>query len=242
LLGFTLVAQLSRGRNGTVMELGRDGKPRWQIDGLNYPMDARMVASDRVLIAEYSGGQVTERNTKGEVLWTKQVRFPMSCQRLPNGNTFIVTRNQLLEVDRAGKEVFNHARNANDIMSGQKLRNGQMVFITNGGTLTRLDTLGKEVKTINVQPPQIYGSNLEVLANGRILLPQYSQNRVVEYDGDGKVVWEASVQQPTSVQRLPNGHTLVSSLYSQITLELDRQGKEVAQTRLEGRVTRVRRR
>jgi HEAT repeat protein len=242
LLGFTLVAQLSRGRNGTVMELGRDGKPRWQIDGLNYPMDARMIASDRVLIAEYSGGQVTERNTKGEILWSKRIQFPMACQRLTNGNTFIVTRNQLVEVDRSGKEVLTHARNANDIMAGQKLRNGHMLFVTNAGALVRLDSTGKEIKTINVQPPQIYGSNLEVLPNGRILAPQYANNRVIEYDADGKVVWEATAQQPTSVQRLPNGHTLVSSLYSQLMVELDRQGKEISQTRLDGRVTRVRRR
>jgi HEAT repeat protein len=242
MLGFTLVAQLSRGRNGTVMELGRDGKPRWQIDGLNYPMDARMIASDRVLIAEYSGGQVTERNTKGEILWTKRIQFPMACQRLANGNTFIVTRNQLVEVDRSGKEAMTHARNANDIMAGQKLRNGQMVFVTNAGALVRLDSTGKEIKTINVQPPQVYGANLEALPNGRILVPQYANNRVTEYDADGKVVWEATAQQPTSVQRLPNGHTLVSSLYSQLMVELDRQGKEVTQTRLDGRVTRVRRR
>ena len=45
-----------------------------------------------------------------------------------------------------------------------------------------------------------------------------------------------------SVQRLPNGHTLVGSLYTQVLIELDRQGKEVAKQQLEGRVTRVRRR
>jgi HEAT repeat protein len=215
LLGLTLVALMGRGRNtGSVMELGHDGKPRWQIDGLNIPMDARMVGSDRVLIAEYSGGQVTERNTKGEVLWTQKVPFPLACQRLVNGNTFIVTRNQLLEVNRAGKEVFTHARPTSDIMVGQKLRNGQIVFITNNGSMVRLDSTGKELKTVNVLPPQLYGSNIEVLPNGRILAPQYSNNKVVEYDADGKVTWEATIAQPTSVQRLPNGHTLVGSMYS----------------------------
>src|SRR5206468_2152091 len=98
-----------------------------------------------------------------------QVRFPLACQRQPNGNTFIVTRNQLLEVDRAGKEMFTHARPSNDIMAGQKLRNGQMVFLTNSGALIRLDSSGKEMKTINLQSPQVYGSNLEVLPNGRVL-------------------------------------------------------------------------
>jgi HEAT repeat protein len=242
LLGFTLVAVTNRGRNGSVMELGRDGKPRWQIEGIAYPMDARMIGADRVLVAEYSGHQVTERSTKGDILWSQRVQFPLACQRLPNGNTFIVTRNQLLEVDRNNKEVFTHARNANDIMTGQKLRNGQMLFITNQGSLVRLDATGKEMKTVNLPAPQVYGTNIEPLPNGRILVPQFSQNAVVEYDQDGKPLWKADVQQPTSVQRLPNGHTLVASMYTMQMIELDRQGKEVSTTRLEGRVNRVRRR
>jgi hypothetical protein len=245
LLGLTLVTLLGRGRNnGSVLELGRDGKPLWRIDGLIHPTDARMVGPDRVLIAEFSGGQVTERNTKGEVLWTKKVTFPLACQRLPNGNTFIVTLNQLLEVDRAGKEVFTHPRPGSDIIVGQKLRNGQIVFITNGGNMVRLDSTGKELRTVNVAAQQPNGSNIDVLPNGRILAPQYSNNKVVEYDADGKVVWGATVPQlqPTSVQRLPNGHTLVGSMSTQQMVELDRQGKVLSQERLEGRVTRVRRR
>jgi HEAT repeat protein len=242
LLGFTLVATMARGRNGSVMELGRDGKPRWQIDGVVYPMDARMVGSDRVLIAEFTGGQVTERSTKGEVLWTKKIQYPVACQRLANGDTFIVTRNQLVQVDRTGKEVFTHARPGSDIMTGQKLRNGQIIYITNTGNLVRLDSTGKELKTVTVPPLQVYGSNIDVLPNGRILAPQYANNKVVEFDADGKVVWEAAIQQPTSVQRLPNGHTLVASMYTAQMTELDRQGKVLTQESVAGRVTRVRRR
>jgi hypothetical protein len=117
-----------------------------------------------------------------------------------------------------------------------------MLFITNQGSLVRLDATGKEIKTVNLPAPQVYGTNIEPLPNGRILVPQFSQNAVVEYDQDGKPLWKADVQQPTSVQRLPNGHTLVSSMYTMQMTELDRQGKEVSTTRLEGRVNRVRRR
>jgi HEAT repeat protein len=242
LLGLTLVTNMARGRNGSVMELGRDGKPRWQIDGLVYPMDARMVGADRVLIAEFSNGQVTERNTKGEVLWTKKIQYPVACQRLPNGETFIVTRNQLVQVDRAGKEVFTHPRPTSDIMAGQKLRNGQIVYITNTGNMVRIDSTGKELKTVTVAPLQVFGSNIDVLPNGRILAPQYNNNKVAEYDLDGKVVWEATIQQPTCVQRLPNGHTLVGSMYTGQMTELDRQGKVLSQESLVGRVTHIRRR
>ena len=144
--------------------------------------------------------------------------------------------------DRAGKEVFTHTRPASDIMAGQKLRNGQIVYITNTGNMVRLDSTGKELKTVAVPPIQAFGSNIDVLSNGRILAPQYSNNKVAEYDSDGKVVWEATIQQPTCVQRLPNRHTLVGSMYTGQMTELDRQGKVLSQESLVGRVTHIRRR
>jgi len=71
------------------------------------------------------------------------------------------------------------------------------------------------------------GTNAEVLPNGRVLLPQYSRSRVVEFDPEGREVWSAAVRRPTSVMRLPNGHTLVASRLGRRVVELDRTGKEV---------------
>jgi hypothetical protein len=65
---------------------------------------------------------------------------------------------------------------------------------------------------------------------------------VVEFDGEGQVVWEATVASPNTVQRLPNGNTLVGSLTTQRVVELDRSGNEVWEYRAEGRLMRVRRR
>ena len=97
------------------MEIDADGRPRWQIDGLQQPLDVQLLPGDRLLIAEHSANQVTERNLRGEVLWEKRLGVraqadgeadgPLVAQRLPNGNTFIATHTELLEVDRDGKEV-----------------------------------------------------------------------------------------------------------------------------------------
>src|SRR5439155_22540262 len=106
-LGYTLIVSQD---TGTVLELGADGKPRWQLLNLQGPADAQVLPNGRVLVTEMHGGRVTERNLKNEVVWEKQVNWPMGAQRLPNGNTFIVLRNQLLEVDRGGKEVFVYNR------------------------------------------------------------------------------------------------------------------------------------
>jgi hypothetical protein len=243
LLGYTLVVEMNRGLAGRVLELGADGKPRWEIDGLQYPVDAEVVGNDRVLIAEYQKRRVTERNFKGEVLWEKTVNgLIQGVQRLANGNTFLATRNQLLEVDRDGKEVSSRTRPSHDIMTAHRLRDGTTVLVTLNGQCVRLDAAGTEVKSFPVGTTYVIGSNIDVLPNGRVLVPQYANNKVVEFDTEGKPVWEATVQNPSTVMRLPSGNTLVGSMVTQRVVELDRNGKEMWDYKADGRLMRVRRR
>jgi HEAT repeat protein len=244
-LGYTLVVStnVKGGQNGQVMELGRDGKPRWQFEGLIYPLDAHVVGNNRVLVAEYSANQISERTFKGEILWKKDVPMPLACQRLPNGNTFIACQNQILELDKTGKEVVTIPRPSHDVMSAQKLRNGQIVALTNNGTLIKMDATGKELKSQTLHAMQILGGSIDVLPNGHVLIPQYRTNKIVEYDSEGKVAWEAPVSRPISAYRLPNGQTLVGTLYPGQILELDRSGKQISDKKIEGgRIMKVRRR
>jgi HEAT repeat protein len=238
LLGYTLLVLAN---NGRVMEIGLDGKERWHIDGLNNPWDAHVLPRNRVLIAEFNGGRVTERNLKGDILWQKQCQNPICAQRLSNGNTFIAMRNQLIEVDRSGKEVFTFQRNNYDIMGAQKLKDGQMVFFTNNGTAHRLDAKGKEVRTFNIGYMPWGGG--DVLSNGHIVVPQWQENRVVEFDADGKQIWEVSFQWPSSAMRITNGNTIVASQNNNKIVEFDRTGKSVWEYQCtNGNPFRVRRR
>jgi HEAT repeat protein len=242
LLGYTVIAQYSNRRGmGVVYEIDKSGKTRWKIDSVNYAFDIQLLRGERVLIPEYSGSRVTERDFKGKVHWEMQVYNPINAQRLRNGNTFIASRNQLLEVDRNKKQVFSINRQQYDIMAAEKLRNGQIIMLTSAGMCIRMDAKGKELKSFSVGNVNYYGC-LEVLPNGRILVAQYNTNKIVEYNADGKSVWEATVQWPTSVSRLPNGHTLVACGDNQLVLELDRRGKKVWEHKTNGRPWRVRRR
>ncbi len=117
-----------------------------------------------------------------------------------------------------------------------------MVLVTSGGVCHRLDAAGKEVTRFTVGPVYAMGTNIDVLPAGRILVPLYRQNKVVEYDRDGKVVWEANFQLPTSAVRLANGHTLVASYFQQRAVELNREGREVWEFSTDGRPWRARRR
>jgi hypothetical protein len=244
-LGFTLVVLLDLRR---VVDLDAANRPRWQIEGLGLPLDVQLLPGEqRVLIAEHDGNRVTERNLKGEVKWEHKIEAPLAAQRLPNGHTFIATRTSLVELDKDGKEVFNYSRpDGGYFMKATKLRNGDIACITQMGVprFVRLRPKGKdleEVKSFGVDV-RTSGGRIEVLPNGNALVPELGNNRVVEYDPDGKTVREFTVEQPIAAVRLPNGHTLVTSMTQHRAIELDRTGKEVWEFKHATRVTRALRR
>jgi hypothetical protein len=232
--GHTLIVQLGNGlgldsSSGQVVELGPDWSLRWQINALDYPLSAQALPGNRVLIAEYQGQRVTERGLQGEVLWSKEVGVPLLfAQRLPNDNTFLVMRNRVVEVDAAGKEVFSHCRRRRDLASARPCVGGGAVLLTDTGDCIFLDGQGKETGRFATGAQQVLGAGLDVLPNKRVLVPHYAGNKVVEYAADGKVLWQARVASPTSVQRLPGGRTLVASTTTREVVELDRGGREVA--------------
>lgn len=244
LQGYTLVTlqTTGAGAGGRVMELKPNRETHWKIDGLRYPLDAQVIGRERVLIAEYLNNKVTERDYSGNILWEKSCSLPIACQRLPNGDTFIATRRNVMIVDRDGKETFTYLAPNGSISAAQRARNGELTLVTNAGLVRVLDAAGKELRSF--QAGQIYtmGSNVELLPGGRVLLPLYRDNRVAEFDATGKVVWQATVPSPTSVVRLPNGNTLVGSALQSKAVELNREGREVWSYTLEGRPWRVRKR
>jgi HEAT repeat protein len=237
-LGYTLVVIPG---NGRVLEVDRNGKTRWELNGLQYPFDAQVLPNGNVLVAEFHGRKVTERTLANKVVWEKAVTWPIACQRLPNGNTFIATRNQLLEVSRDGKEVATITRPQHDILAAVKTRNGEVACVLNQQRFVRLDAAGKELKSFGIGQVHNY-VQFDVLPNGNVLIPQQGNNKVVEFDPSGKTVWEATTNFPFAAQRLSNGRTLVTSINMNQVFELDRGGKTVWQAALPGPSWRARRR
>jgi hypothetical protein len=242
-LGLTLICDCdvdNQPRVGRVWECGPDGKQRWKIDDVKNPADIELLPDGRLLIAECQGFVVTERDRQGKVLWTRRVdNYPVSCQRLPNGNTFIASYSELLEVSRDGKAVYSHKKKGN-IYCARKRRNGNIIYAHGDGAIVEIDPDGKEVHSITVEGLSSW-AGIEVLPNGRYLISKYSQNRVVEIDKAGKVHWECTVQTPAWCTRLHNGNTLVASTDEHCIVELDRSGKEVWKQETKGRPFRVRR-
>jgi outer membrane protein assembly factor BamB len=247
LQGLNVVCECDGGKgSGQAWEFKNDGKPRWQIDSVNCPCDAQVLPGGRILLAEYQGNQVTERDRTGKILWThRTTSYPTTCQRLPNGNTFIATYNELTEVTADNKTVYTYRNPAawNNVYRALKLRNGHILMACSGAKILELDAQGKEVKRIAL-PAGLQTdpwASVEPLSNGRYLVGLYGSNKVIEIDGTGKVHWEVTVTTPSSASRLPNGHVLVSSMDAKKIVELDRTGKEVWQQATKGRPFRVRR-
>jgi HEAT repeat protein len=241
-LGLRVVCELQGAKGGgRVVAFGPDDKVRWEIDGVEGPIDFQVLPNGHVLLAEINSRKVTERDRDGKVVFEKQVaESPMTCLRLPNGNTFIATYHEVLEVDRAGKQVYAHQRPGQSIYCALKLRNGNIMTVDAGGQLIELTTEGKEVRRVAAGDTSNWGG-FEILPNGHFVVARCGQHQVVEIDPTGKQVWEVKIEWPTWAGRLSNGRTLVACAHSGQVVEFDRAGNRVWEMKLGGRPCRLRR-
>lgn len=213
---------------GQVVEVGRDGKERVLLRDLMFPIAAHVTPDGGVLVAEHNRSQVSLRDpATGAIRWREQVVLPVSLQVLPDGGFFVASRNQLAVFDRERKRVGDVIpRQRFDVYAAQRAENGEFVLLTSGGALERLDARGVVLKSHQLPGRPIQFSGLQLLPNQRALVAL--TDAVTEFDLDsGKAVWTAPVANPSSVQRLPNGNTLVASLTRGRVLELGAGGRPV---------------
>jgi hypothetical protein len=182
------------------------------------------VSRDRVLVAEFTRGLVSERDFAGAVVWERSVPQPVACQRLPGGRTFIATREQVLEVDRAGHELFGFP--VENVAAAAKRSDGRVAVVTFTGRCSVFDSGGRELRGFAVGRCGGVAS-IGLTPGGHVLVPEFYNDRVTEYDLGGTALWSATVRQPSAVERLPNGHLLVSSQGTRKLVEIDRQGRTV---------------
>jgi hypothetical protein len=245
--GLTLVCEYDgSGDSGRVWEWGQAGQPCWEVADLEGPNDVQLLSDGRLLVAERHANRVTERDHRGKVLWEHRANgVAIGCQRLPNGNTLIVTFHELYEVTRAQKVVFRHPHGRWDFRHARKLPNGHVLYVTSKGELVEMNGDGKQrIRAIRPEDHADgarYWASVEPLPNSRYLLALAGSNRVIEIDAAGKVRWECTAPAPTSATRLRNGHTLIACFEDRCVLEVDRAGKEVSKQTLQGRPFLVRR-
>ena len=234
-LRFPLVVEMDSNK---VWESGPDGRARWEIRGLQGPMDMQLLPNGRVLVAEYQGRIVTERDRDGKIHWSKRLEEgPIACRRLANGNTFIATHGTLMELAPDGHVVYlRYPGDGLFLFSARRLSNGRIVYIANPGIIQEVEAAtGKPLKTIRLG--NVFGGwcGIEALAGGCYLAAFLSSGKVLELDPAGKTIWEFTMPGACHATRLANGHTLVASTTHMKLVEVDRAGKIIRETHTEGR-------
>jgi len=250
LRGLTLIVEVDGGglTGGRIWECGPDGKQRWELLNLGGPVDVQVLAGGRLLIPEYYNSRVTERDREGKILWEspKLNSNTVGAQRLPNGNTLIATMADVVEYTRTGQKVAEFPKTGGTVYQAIRHRNGH-TFILAGAALTEYGVDNKQLRSINVGSLSGWGG-FEILPNGNFLLAYYSQgNKYAEIDKEGKTVWEHSTTSsptrldPTRIQRLRNGNTVVAGGNVMFVAEFDRDKKEIWKVATKGRPFSVRR-
>ncbi len=221
-LGYILIVEPNA---GAVWECDRSGKVRWRIAGLARPHDAQLLPSGHVLVGEHGASRVTERDARGNVLWSHAVEDPRYVERLANGNTFIATPHRAFEVTPAGKETASVAFDAGSHLGIHRKPNGNVVTLSIPGRLRETDRGGRTVRSFDL--PRGHWCGVQGLPNSHYLAAELNEGRVLEVDAAGKVVWECKIAQACQALRRPNGHTLVCSYGGRRIVEVDREGKIV---------------
>jgi hypothetical protein len=110
------------------------------------PTDVQPLDNGNLLVALFFSTRVVELDRQGNVVWeVRGLRFPLSVQRLEDGNTLVSKQSgsdgKVVEVDPAGRAVWSHA--ITDPIYAQRLPNGH-TLITNRDKVVEIDTAGKE--------------------------------------------------------------------------------------------------
>jgi hypothetical protein len=233
---------VSGGANSEIRSLlhlyGCDGRRRWQLDDAPPIWDFQPLPGPRLLLVEGKRGErVTERDLQGKVSWKKEYDakvHPVTCQRLSNGNTFILGSARLFEVDGEGKDVYHLEEWPNDSLPvrARKLENGHILCVTVEGLMKELDTAGKELRSSKVEIPIPDPSHAVILNDGHVLMPAEDREEIVEVNAFGRKVRSYKWPGFQHAVRLRNGHTLVAgrSAGTIRVFEIDRAGKKIHET------------
>lgn len=174
---------------------------------------AARVAGERVLVVDAGASRILEVDAAGKTVWSSadeaRLKAPRHALRLASGHTLVADtgNNRVVDLGPDGKLHWSY---------GELGCSGNGLF----------------------KP-----SALAVLANGHLLIADTGNHRVIELDTQRRVVWqvgnapnrlgagagrgENELNEPTGLERLPNGHTLVADSGNHRVIELDSHGRVV---------------
>jgi len=182
----------------------------------------------------------------GRVVWTYDIPIKDAdgtlqelgdATMLSNGNILFCRKVGASEVTPDKKIVWNlDAPKGTEIHSVQPLGLDR-VLVTQNGNPAKLMIIekatGKVDRELTLPVPHPEKAHLQFrrvrqTRDGTFLAAHLDNNKVCEYDANGKEIWSFATKGPWSAARLKNGNTLITSYHSTV-LEVNPQGKIVWQ-------------
>jgi outer membrane protein assembly factor BamB len=236
---------------GKIAIFDKDGKIEWETTTGKYVAHDLQVLDNGNILYPKSANQIVEVDRKGQTVWEYRSRPAdggkgtvevHAFQRLADGNTMIAEtgNKRIIEIDRAGKIVVEVPLQVDkpdahyDTRLVRKLDNGNyLVCHENDGAVREYDKTGKVVWKYKLDlggrektpghdghGTQVYGALR--LANGNTLIAGGNNNRVLEVDKDGKIVWKIDHDElkgiklywVTSLHVLPNGNVVIGNTHA----------------------------
>ncbi len=235
---------------GKVLIVGPKGYIEWEAPCRFTSHDIQMLPGGNIMIHP-GPATVAEITPEKKTVWEYTAKPAGSYtgpvevhafQRLKNGLTMVAEtgNRRIVEVDKEGKVVHEtpltveHPSSHRDTRMVRKLDSGNYLACHEGdGMVREYDPSGKVVWFYKLdlngreRAPNHDGHGTEVfgavrLQNGNTLIAGGNNNRVLEVDKDGKIVWSVDQEElpgiklfwVTTLQVLPNGHIIIGNTHA----------------------------
>lgn len=237
---------------GRVALVGKDGKLEWEIENKYNSHDIHLLPNGNLLLhtAAATVTEITPKKevvwkyeSKPKEGYKGRIEVH-AFQRLDDGNTMIAEsgNKRIVEVDAAGKIVKELPLTVNkpdphrDTRMVRKLATGNYLVCHEGdGVVREYDAAGRVVWSYaldlggrpasNGHGPEGHGTSVYGairLANGNTVIGGGNNNRVLEVDTAGKVVWSIDQKElpgitlawVTTIHALPNGNLIVGNCHA----------------------------
>ncbi len=121
-----------------------------------------------------------------------------------------------------------------EIHSAQCVGEGRILIMRNGNPPKAMlfDTVKNQLLKELVIPCTVTNTHgqfrhIRLTRADTLLVPHLGENKVVEYDWDGKVLWSVAAKSPWHAVRLKNGNTLIAGDWSRYAREVNPAGETV---------------
>ena len=176
----------------------------------------------RIMVVEYGSAdknRIIEVGNDGKLAWEhRPPSICVQCQPLANGHVVYAYGGRptgVQEVDRQHKIVWNYVGQCEQILTCERLLNGNTLVAEQGPCrVIAVDPLGMRFSSVTIPVKEIPAHQqmrcIHGLDNGNVLVANEADGVVREVAADGRLVWECPAGKYVhEALRLKNGNTLI---------------------------------